>query len=60
MVSDLETFTNTGCNIAAQKSLFFADFPLQSTAETTLPDGLEASGQRAYCTFWHICIGFEF
>ena len=25
-----------------------ADFPLQSMAETTLPDGLETSGQRAY------------
>ena len=28
--------------------LFFADFALQNTVETTVPDGLETSGQRAY------------
>ena len=28
---------------------FFADFALQNMLETTLPDGLETSGQRAYC-----------
>jgi hypothetical protein len=27
---------------------FFADFALQSMVETTLPDGLDTSGQRAY------------
>ena len=32
------------------KKLFFvvADFALQNMVETTLPDGLETSGQRAY------------
>ena len=28
---------------------FFADFALQNMVETTLPDGLETSGRRAYC-----------
>ena len=28
---------------------FFADFALQHMVETTLPDGLETSGRRAYC-----------
>ena len=27
----------------------FADFALQNMVETTLPDGLETSGQRVYC-----------
>ena len=27
---------------------FFADFALQNMVETTLPDGLETSGQRVY------------
>ena len=31
-----------------QKKVFFADFALQNMVETTLPDGLETSGQRAY------------
>ena len=32
------------------KNIFFlADFALQSKVETTLPDGLETSGKRAYC-----------
>ena len=36
--------------ITAQKKLFFfADFALQNMVETTLPDGLETSGRRAYC-----------
>ena len=36
-------------NRRAQKKLFFfADFALQNTVETTLTDGLETSGQRAY------------
>ena len=30
------------------KNVFFADFALQHMVETTLPDGLETSGQRAY------------
>ena len=35
--------------IAAQKKVcFFADFFLQNMVETTLPDGLETSGRRAY------------
>jgi hypothetical protein len=33
---------------------FFADFALQNMVETTLPDGLETSGRRAYRLFWHI------
>ena len=41
--------------IATQKkSLFLADFALQNMVETTLPDGLETSGRRAYRKFWHI------
>ena len=35
-------------NRRAKKKFFFADFALQNMVETTLPDGLEASGQRAY------------
>ena len=27
---------------------FFADFAFQNMVETTLPDGLETSGRRAY------------
>ena len=27
--------------------------------ETTLPGGLETSGQRVYCNFWHISRGFK-
>ena len=34
--------------IAAQKKFFLADFALQNMFETTLPDGLETSGRRAY------------
>ena len=33
---------------------FFADFDLQNMVETTLPGGLETSGQRTYRLFWHI------
>ena len=29
--------------------VFFADFALQKIVETKLPNGLETSGQRAYC-----------
>ena len=35
-------------NHRAKKSFFFADFALQNMVETTLPDVLEISGQRAY------------
>jgi hypothetical protein len=34
---------------ACKKRFFFADFALQNMVETTLPDGIETSGQRAYC-----------
>ena len=30
------------------KKVFFADFALKNMLETTLPDGLETSGRRAY------------
>ena len=32
-----------------KKKFYFADFALQNMVETTLPDGLETSGQRVYC-----------
>ena len=35
-------------NCRAKKSFFFADFALQNMVETTLPDGLETYGRRAY------------
>ena len=36
--------------MAAQEKVFFSsDFALQNMVETTLPDGLETSEQRAYC-----------
>ena len=35
-------------NCRAKKKFFFADFALQNMVETTLPDGLETSGRRAY------------
>ena len=35
-------------NRRAKKKFFFADFALQNMVETTLPGGLETSGQRAY------------
>ena len=31
-----------------KKKYFFADLVLQNMVETTLPDGLETSGRRAY------------
>ena len=48
--SQIETFFfENGSKIAAQKKfVFLADFALQNMVETTLPDGLETSGQRAY------------
>ena len=36
-------------NRRAKKVCFLADFALQNILETTLPDELETSGQRAYC-----------
>ena len=35
-------------NCRAKKKFFFADFTLQNMVKTTLPDGLETSGRRAY------------
>ena len=35
-------------NCRAKKEFFFADFVLQNMVETTLPDGLETSGRRAF------------
>ena len=35
-------------NHRAKKKFFSSDFALQNMVETTLPDGLETSGQRAY------------
>ena len=46
MVSDLNILVWKWSKIAAQKKeVFFADFALQNVVETTLPDGLETSGQ---------------
>ena len=50
-----EHFAQKWSKIAVQKKVFFlADFALQNMVETTLPDGLETSGQRVYRLFWHI------
>ena len=38
----------SGLKSPRKKSFFFADFALQNMVETTLPDGLETSGQRVY------------
>ena len=60
MVSDLNIVVLKWSKIAAQKKLvFFANFALQNMVETTLPDGLVTSGQRAYCYFWHISRQFR-
>ena len=47
----LEHFCLEGVlNRQTKKILFFwSDFALQNKVETTLPDGLETSGRRAYC-----------
>ena len=37
-----------GSGLKSPHKVFFADFALQNSVETTLPDGLETSGQRAY------------
>ena len=49
MVADWNILVWKWSKIAAQykKMFFFADFALQNMVETTLPDGLETSGQRA-------------
>ena len=55
MVSDLKKIAQKLGKVAAQKKVsFLADFALQNMVETTLPDGLETSGRRAYRKFWHI------
>ena len=38
----------SGLKLPRKKKFFFADFALQNMVETTLPDGLETSGQRVY------------
>ena len=38
----------SGLKSPRKKSFFLADFVLQNMLETTLPDGLETSDQRAY------------
>ena len=44
-----EHFVWKWSKIAAQKKVcIFSDFALQNMVETTLPDGLETSGQWAY------------
>ena len=48
MVSDLNIFVGKWSKIAKQKNCFLADLALQNVVETTLPDGLETSGLRAY------------
>ena len=49
MVSDLNIFVWKWSKIAEEKKyIYLADFALQNMVETTLPDGLETSGQRAY------------
>ena len=48
VVSDLNIFGWKWSKIATQKIVLFANFALQNMVETTLPDGLETSGRRAY------------
>ena len=48
MVSDLNILVWKWSKIVKQKDFFFTDFALQNMVETTLPDGLETSGKRAY------------
>ena len=43
---------------ALQKKKFVVDFALQNMVETTLPEGLETSGRRAYRKFWYISRSF--
>ena len=47
--SQIGTFLSTsGIKLSNIKNSFLADFALQNMVETTLPDGLETSGRRAY------------
>ena len=47
--SQIGTFFFENCQkLTRKKKFFFADFALQNMVETTLTDGLETSGQRAY------------
>ena len=47
--SQIGTFLfGSGLKSQRKKSLFLADFALQNMVETTLPNGLETSGQMAY------------
>ena len=39
----------SGLKLPRKKKLFFANFALINKVETTLPDGLETSGQRMHC-----------
>ena len=53
--SQIWTFLLESCLKSSRKrKFFFADFALQNMVETTLHDGLETSGRRAYRKFWHI------
>ena len=48
--SQILTFLfESGLKSPNKKSFFLADFALQNMVETTLPNGLETSGRRAYC-----------
>ena len=49
MVLDLNILFGSGLKLPNKKTKILADFALQNMMETTLPDGLETSGQRAYC-----------
>ena len=53
MVSDFNILVWKWSKIAAKRRSFFvvAYFALQNMVETTLSDGLETSGRRAYCLF---------
>ena len=44
----------SGLKLPNKKLYILADFALQTKVETTLPDGLETCGWRAYHLFWHI------
>ena len=49
--SHIQTFLfGSGLKSPRKKKFFFADFALQNMVETTLPDGLETSGQ-SFCVF---------
>ena len=49
MVSDLNILFGSGVKSPNKKIVvFLADFALQNMVETTLPNGMETSGKRAY------------